>query len=126
METKSAHALNKAGHALVSIVAWYMVEMAVCLIKRGSALCQHCGQSNGNRSLKCKACGCPLPKRTKASPQKLSAVINNVSSLLADSVLPTGSEVYFVRVRDQGPDYRYILFNHGSIIIKLTMFINIK
>ena len=46
--------------------------------------------------------------------------------LLADSVLPTGSEVYFVRVRDQGPDYRYILFNHGSIIIKLTMFINIK
>ena len=90
-----------------------MVEMAVSLIKRGSSLCQHCGQSNGNKSLKCKTCGYPLPKRAKTStPHKLSATIsNNVSSLLADGVLPTGSEIYSVRVRDQGPDYRYCSIN---------------
>ena len=94
-----------------------ITTMAVSLIKRGSSLCQYCGHSNGNKSLQCKVCRCPLPKRAKTSSQEISTngtltFNKNVSSLLIDGVLPAGGEIYSVRVRDQGPDYRYLIFNH--------------
>ena len=81
--------------------------MAVTQTKRGSSLCQTCGCSNGNRALRCKECGCSLPKKAKptfSNPHEV--VFNNVSSLLTEGVLSPGSQVYSMRVRDQGPDYR--------------------
>lgn len=85
--------------------------MAVALVKRGSSLCQMCGYSNGNRAFKCKECGYSLPKKAKPMVEcKLDPPEDfnyNVSSLLTSGVLPAGSRVYSVRVRSQGPDYRY-------------------
>ena len=92
------------------------MSLTVPLVKRGSSLCQQCGHSNGNRSLVCKKCGCPLPKRVKitATEQKSAtrepkvyAFDNKVSSLLDSGILPDGSEIYSIKIREQGPDYRY-------------------
>ena len=80
-------------------------------------MCPHCGHSNGNRSLQCKACTCPLPKRAKISSHESTnggTFNNNVSSLLSDGVLPAGGEVYSVRVREQGPDYGYDINNYHN------------
>ena len=60
---------------------------------------------------KCKECGYSLPKKAKPMVEcKLDPPEDfnyNVSSLLTSGVLPAGSRVYSVRVRSQGPDYRY-------------------
>ena len=84
----------------------------MALLKRGSSLCQGCGNSNGNRAFQCKICGCPLLKKAKISSQETGAAkeiqfSTNVSSLLSEGILPPGSHLYSIRIRDQGPDYRY-------------------
>lgn len=84
----------------------------MALLKRGSTLCQSCGHSNGNRAFQCKICSFPLPKKAKMTSQETGAAketqfSTNVSSLLSESILPPGSQLYSIRIRDQGPDYRY-------------------
>ena len=71
-------------------------------------MCQGCGHSNGNRALQCKECGHPFMKKARVAPSVPSEVNINVTSLLSSNALTPGSQVYSVRIRDQGPDYRYI------------------
>ena len=81
-------------------------------MKRGSSLCKTCGHSNGNRALQCKECHTPLSKRIQLSNTKDSVKFNaNVTSILKDRVLPQHSEVYSVKIREQGPDYRYFIYS---------------
>ena len=82
----------------------------------------------------CKKCGCPLPKRVKitATEQKSAtrepkvyAFDNKVSSLLDSGILPDGSEIYSIKIREQGPDYRYcneILNTSGKKLIRFSFF----
>lgn len=80
------------------------------MAKRGSTLCAVCGCSNGNRAEICKKCETPFPKRVKKSAQQLSPQYSiDVSHLLLpESPLEDNAKVYSVRIRNQGPDYRYV------------------
>ena len=79
------------------------------MAKRGSTLCAVCGCSNGNRAESCKDCKSPFPKRVKkaAQDQTHKHGINVSHLLLSESLLEDDAEVYSVRIRSQGPDYRY-------------------
>ncbi len=73
--------------------------------KRGSFLCENCGSSNGNRTATCKNCAKEF-KRPKLSTE--AHYNRNVTELLSED---TGlgrecKQIYSVRVRPQGPDYR--------------------
>ena len=81
-----------------------VLEMS--LKKRGSSICRSYGHSNGNRALQCKGCSSPLTKKARLTPRVSPEANINVSALLSSKVLPPGSQIYSVRVRDQGPDYR--------------------
>ena len=117
MDTSYAHALNCVSMVLTKFQRPdKMSSVVVMNRKRGSSLCPNCGQSNGNRAVECKACGCSVSTK-KAKPVTVNTDLEaaeccmNVTSLLSEAVLPTGSQVYSVRVRDQGPDYRYHYYN---------------
>ena len=80
------------------------------MAKRGSSLCFVCGCSNGNRAELCKRCKAPFAKRAKkpeapAAPLPLYSVSISHLVPLCTSLEPN-SEVYSVRIRSQGPDYR--------------------
>ena len=71
--------------------------------KRGCTICSECGESNGNRALKCKSCGIWMQGKTSKRP-KLSSLSQEVT------VCNTASEgnvrTFSCRVRREGPDYR--------------------
>ena len=76
--------------------------------KRGSSLCTSCGCSNGNRADKCKECNAPLSKRAKLAPcQQQDLYSTNVTEILpSEPSLQETGEVYSVRIRSSGPEYR--------------------
>lgn len=72
--------------------------------KRGSSLCSVCGCSNGNRAEKCKECQTVIAKKSKTILDvQCKKTSNSVSHLIPSSSV----EVYSVKIRSQGPDYRY-------------------
>lgn len=85
-------------------------DLTSIMAKRGSTLCAVCGCSNGNRAETCKKCKTPFPKRVKKSAQQLLSQYSiDVSHLLLpESPLEHNAKVYLVRIRNQGPDYRYV------------------
>ena len=86
-------------------------DLTSIMAKRGSTLCAVCGCSNGNRAeILCKKCKIPFPKRVKESAQQLlpQYSIDVSHLLLPESPLEDNAKVYSVRIRNQGPDYRYV------------------
>ena len=67
-----AHTLHSRFHSVMRSILKYVIRMSSVLLsnrKRGSSLCQNCGQSNGNRALECKSCGytvIPMAKKAKS------------------------------------------------------------
>ena len=84
-------------------------DLRSIIAKRGSTLCAVCGRSNGNRAEICKECKTPFPKRVKKPARHVLPQFSiNVSHLvLPESPLEDDARVYSVRIRNQGPDYRY-------------------
>lgn len=97
------------------------------MAKRGSSLCANCGCSNGNRAEQCKECKMSLSKKAKKSlPPEPRCVC--VSHLVPPcSSLEPNSEVYSVRLRSQGPDYRLVrllIFCGKSFIPYIRCFVS--
>ena len=90
-----------------------MAESALTLPKRGSKACQHCGCLNGNRAYACKSCHRPLKEHAQQllKPKRSSV---DVSQLLPDDVLLKPDQVFSVRVRQRGPDYRTFVSVSGG------------
>lgn len=83
--------------------------------KRGSIPCSGCGISCGNRSTHCKSCGQLLRKRFSTSTdarglsldQDTDGLISpDVTAVIASSISDV-QRAYSVRIRENGPDYRY-------------------
>jgi predicted RNA-binding Zn-ribbon protein involved in translation (DUF1610 family) len=80
--------------------------------KRGSFLCDDCGSSNGNRRATCKNCGKNF-KRLKLSTTE-APFDCDVTELLCEDTRRELEQVFSVRVRPQGPDYRCFVTKHTS------------
>lgn len=82
--------------------------------KRGSIPCSGCGVSCGNRSTHCKSCGQLLRKRRPHDDQSDTTDPGDADDLISPDVTAVISNsmtnverAYSVRIRENGPDYRY-------------------
>ena len=80
--------------------------------KRGCSLCSVCGESNGNRALKCRSCGITMQGKISKKP-KLSSLSQEVTALI--SVAESNTKIFSCKVRREGPDYRtFVTENMGA------------
>ena len=75
--------------------------------RRGAPQCARVVAVAMETALQCKECGQPFIKKARFASSIPSEPNINVSFLLVSNILAPGSQVYSVRIREQGPDYRY-------------------
>lgn len=86
----------------------HRIKMIISAPKRGCTFCSVCGESNGNRAVKCKSCGSLMQgKSIKRSRVTLS---QEVTSLMVKS----GVRAFSCKVRKEGPDYRTFVMEEGG------------
>lgn len=80
--------------------------------KRGCTFCSQCGESNGNRALKCKSCFFQFRDTTS---KKAKVTANNITQEISALSEAADLRIFSCKVRREGPDYRtFVTENSGK------------